>query len=557
MRRGYGPNRGLFSIEDVAAALGKLGDLFPSYQRFIPLTATAVLALTAYGVGAIFYPAMRDPQVFINIFRNNAYLLISAVGMTLVILTGGIDLSVSGMMALAGVASAALLREGWNAWAVILLILAMGMAFGATVGSIIAYTKVQPFIATLAGMWVARGLCFFISDDAIAIRDRTFHILGATKILIPGLSDPSAKQGDFVSIFVVVSFIVLAAAMYLTHYRRFGRTVYAIGGNEGRNEQSARLMGLPVNSTKVLVYTFNGFCSALAGIALAVNVMSGHGLYANGAELDVIASVVMGGTALSGGVGYVFGTLFGVFILGVTQTLIQFNGTLSSWWTRIVIGLLMLMFIGVQSLLAARKRGRGQAAAREDGARTSAAMRRRRLLILGGSGAIVALGIGVIAISLTRGPAGGETADTTSTPGSGRCELKPFRQDQAEIAVETGAVIAYERNGGPNCIDELYFIYPDGRIVGDDGVNKVEKQATPAEVDTLLAGIKELGWFTDEMYNTWHTPCKQCFGYYVTVSYDDQIKTVKGVDGGTDAPADYLVVISLLKAIVPGFTAVP
>jgi len=533
----------------------RLRALFSTYQRFIPLTVTAVLALAAYGIGAIFYPAMRDPQVFTNIFRNNAYLLISAVGMTLVILTGGIDLSVSGMMALSGVASAALLREGWNAWVVILLMLAMGMAFGATVGGIIAYTKVQPFIATLAGMWVARGLCFFISDDAIAIRDRTFHILGATKILIPGLSDPSAKQGDFVSIFVVVSFVVLAAAMYLTHYRRFGRTVYAIGGNEGRNEQSARLMGLPVNSTKVLVYTFNGFCSALAGIALAVNVMSGHGWYANGAELDVIASVVMGGTALSGGVGYVFGTLFGVFILGVTQTLIQFNGTLSSWWTRIVIGLLMLMFIGVQSLLAARKRGRGRAAAQEGSA--PAAGRRRRALVLGGAVIVIALVGGAVVISLIRGPAGVGTADTASTPGSSRCELKPFRQDQAELAMQTGAVITYERNGGPNCIDELYFIYPDGRIVGDDGTNKVEKQVTPADVDALLAGINELQWFTDEMYNTWHTPCKQCFGYYLTVAYDDQIKTVKGVDGGTDAPADYWQVVSLVKGIVPEFTAVP
>jgi len=532
----------------------RIGALISTYQKFIPLIATALLALTAYGVGAIFYPAMRDPQVFLNIFRNNAYLLISAIGMTLVILTGGIDLSVSGVMALTTVASAALLREGWNSWVVILLMLVMGMALGAVMGGFIAFMKVQPFIATLAGMWVARGLCFFISDDAIAIHDRTFHILGATKILIPGLSDPSAKQGDFVSIFVVVAFVVLAAAMYLTHYRRFGRTVYAIGGNEGRNEQSARLMGLPVNSTKVLVYTLNGFCSALAGIGLALNVMSGHGLYANGTELDVIASVVMGGTSLSGGVGYVFGTLFGVLILGITQTLIQFNGTLSSWWTRIVIGLLTLMFIGVQSVLAARKRGRGQV--KEGGAPVSAAARRRRLLLLGG-GTIFAIALVALALSAILKPAGSETADTTATAGSTGCEFKPFRQDQAEIAVETGAVVTYERNGGPDCIDELYFIYTDGRIVGDDGTNKIEKQVTPADVDTLLASISDLGWFTDEMYNTWHTPCRQCFGYYVTVSHDDQIKTVKGVDGGTDAPADFLVVISLVKGVVPEFAAVP
>jgi len=304
----------------------------------------------------------------------------------------------------------------------------------------------------------------------------------------------------------------------------------------------------------MLVYTLNGFCSALAGIALAVHVMSGHGSYANGAELDVIASVVIGGTSLSGGVGYVFGTLFGVLILGITQTLIQFWGDLSSWVTRIVIGVLTLFFIGVQSLLAARKRSRGQAAVRE-GAAQAAVSRRRALMLAGGT--VAAIVLVVVAISLIPGPLGGETVDTTSAPGSARCEFKPFRQDQAEIAMETGAVVTYERNGGPNCIDELYFIYPDGRIVGDDGVSSIEKQVTPADVDTLLAGISDLGWFTDEMYNTWHTPCRQCFGYYVTVSYDDQIKTVKGVDGGTDAPADYWQVVSLIKGIVPRFSAAP
>jgi len=218
----------------------KIGALISNNQKFIPLTATAVLVFVAYGVGAVLYPGMRGPQVFLNIFRNNAYLLISAIGMTFVILTGGIDLSVSGVVALTTVASAAMLRDGWNPWVVILLMLTMGMALGATMGSFIAYLKVQPFIATLAGMWFGRGMCFFISDDAIAINDRIFRILGQTKILIPGLSDPATKQGDFLSIFTIVGLLLLLVAMYIAHYTRFGRTVYAIGGNEGRNEQSAR-----------------------------------------------------------------------------------------------------------------------------------------------------------------------------------------------------------------------------------------------------------------------------------------------------------------------------
>jgi simple sugar transport system permease protein len=242
----------------------KISAFISNNRRFIPLTATAVLFFVAYAVGAVFYEGMRDPQVFLNLFRTSPFLLISAIGMTFVILTGGIDLSVSGVVALTTVAAAALLRDGWNAWVVIVLMLAMGMALGAIMGSFITYMKVQPFIATLAGMWFARGMCFFISDDAISINDRTYRILGQTKILIPGLSDPATKQGDFVSILVVVELLVLVAAIYIAHYTRFGRTVYAIGGNEGRNEQSARLMGLPANTTKMLVYTLNGFCSALA-----------------------------------------------------------------------------------------------------------------------------------------------------------------------------------------------------------------------------------------------------------------------------------------------------
>ena len=329
-------------------------------RQFIPVIATALLAVLAYTVGAILYPGMRNPQVFFNIFRNNSFLLISAVGMTLVILSGGIDLSVSGMIALTSVATAALLQEGWDAGWVFVLMLLMGMLLGLIMGSFIAFLKVQPFIATLAGMWITRGMCFFISDDAISISDRTVELISRTRIYIPGLTElfeASGKPAPFISIPVVVAFIIFFAGIYISRYTRFGRNIYAIGGNEGRNEQSARLMGLPVTTTKVLVYTFNGFCSALAGIFFAVFVTSGHGLYATGLEMDVIASVVMGGTMLTGGSGYVFGTVFGVFILGLTQTLIQFNGSLSSWWTKVVIGLLTLIFIGAQSLLKQSKGG--------------------------------------------------------------------------------------------------------------------------------------------------------------------------------------------------------
>src|SRR5690606_3627647 len=161
---------------------------------------------------------------------------------------GGIDLSASGVIALTTVVAAALIRDGWNAWLVILLMPVMGMVLGTIMGSFIAYMKVQPFIATLAGLWFARGMCFFISDDAIAIDNPVYRLLGQTKILIPGLMELSIMQGrsaPYVSIPVVVAFLILIIAIYMAQFTRFGRTVYAIGGYNGANEQSTRLMGLP------------------------------------------------------------------------------------------------------------------------------------------------------------------------------------------------------------------------------------------------------------------------------------------------------------------------
>ena len=314
--------------------------------KFLPLLVTITLFVVAYAYGVSQYRGMRDPQALINLLVDNSFLLITSVGMTFVILSGGIDLSVGAVIALTTVASAYLLEKGgWSPFVIIPLMLLMGTTLGAIMGSIIQYFKVQPFIVTLAGMFFARGMCFFISLDAMTISDPFYRALSMARIPLWGKT--------FLSLNVVIALVVVAVAMYLAHMTRFGRTVYAIGGNE----KSALLMGLPVARTKILVYTLNGFCSALAGIVFSIYLLSGHGLYANGLELDAISSVVIGGTLLTGGVGYVFGTVFGVLINGLIQTLIIFNGQLSSWWTRIAIGALTLIFIGVQSFfVSAQKR---------------------------------------------------------------------------------------------------------------------------------------------------------------------------------------------------------
>jgi simple sugar transport system permease protein len=322
---------------------------FKIERKFLPLLATITLFFLAYAYGYIQYRGMRQPQAFFNLFIDNAFLLIAAIGETIVILTGGIDLSVGSVIALTSVASAYMMeKQGFYPEFVVPVMLLMGTTLGLIHGVIIRYFKVQPFIVTLAGMFFARGMCFFISLDAITISDEYYRLVSLYRIPIPGF------EKAFISINVVIALGMLVVAMYVLHLTRFGRGVYAMGGNE----QSARLMGLPVGRTKVLVYTISGFCSSLAGVVYSVYLLSGHGLYASGLELDVIASVVIGGTLLSGGVGYVFGTMFGVLISGLIQMLIMFNGQLSSWWTRIAIGALTLIFIGVQSMFTTAQRRR-------------------------------------------------------------------------------------------------------------------------------------------------------------------------------------------------------
>lgn len=311
-----------------------------------PLLTTITIFILVYVIGGRLYPAMQKPQVFFNLFVNNAALLIVSIGMTFVILTKGIDLSVAGMIALTSAASAALLLNGVNPVVVMILMLLMGTVFGLAMGSLIHYLKVEPFIVTLMGLFFARGMAFIITLSSLTIKDPFYRYLALTKLHIPFF------EKAYVYIPSLVGPLLLLVAIYLANFTRFGRTVYAIGNNE----QSAMLMGLPVARTKIAVYAFGGFCSALAGIVFSISLLSGYGGYAPGMELDAIASVVIGGTMLTGGVGNVIGTLFGVLINGTIVSILQFNGTLSSWWTRIGVGVLTLVFIGIQSLFYMRKK---------------------------------------------------------------------------------------------------------------------------------------------------------------------------------------------------------
>jgi ribose/xylose/arabinose/galactoside ABC-type transport system permease subunit len=311
------------------------------------LLAFAVFVLL-YFIGGRLYPAMQKPQVFFNLFINDGSLLLVSIGMTVVILTGGggIDLSVGGVIALVSTASAALLRGGANPYLVIPLMIVIGVALGALMGWIIQYLKVQPFIVTLMGLYLARGLAYIISLSSVGIKDPVYKKIALTPIYIPFM------EKVYIYPTTLVGPIMLLVAIYLLFFTRFGRTIYALGNNE----QSALLMGLPVPRTKVLAYAFSGFCSALGGIVFSMSLLAGYGQFATGMELDSIAAVVIGGTSLFGGIGNVIGTLFGVMIHGTIVSVLQFNGTLSSWWTRIGVGVLTLIAIGIQSLTSIRRK---------------------------------------------------------------------------------------------------------------------------------------------------------------------------------------------------------
>ncbi|GAA5088393.1 ABC transporter permease [Microbacterium yannicii] len=314
------------------------------HSSLMPMFA-AIVILIVLLVGAQFaFGNFITPRNLSALLLNNAYLLILAVGLTFVILTGGIDLSVGSVMAFTGILCAKLLAEGLPAVVAIPLMLLGGAAIGLLIGVLVQYFDVQPFIASLAGLFLARGLAFVVSLSSIRVEDPAVLWLQRTRLTV----------GDwYLTPTGILALLVVAVGIFVTQWTRFGRTIYAIGGNE----QSARLMGLPVARTKILVYVISGVCGGLAGLVLTAYSGAGYPLNGVGTELDAIAAVVIGGTLLTGGSGYVIGSMIGVLVYGIIKTIIAFMGAEQSW-TRIIIGGLLLLFIVVQRFIVTRSERR-------------------------------------------------------------------------------------------------------------------------------------------------------------------------------------------------------
>ena len=312
-------------------------------SRYIPLLATAFVMIALYVAGCGLYRNFFSLRVAVNLFGDNAFLGIAAIGATLVILSGGIDLSVGSVVAFTSVLIAAMIGKwGFAPLLAMPLTLVIGACFGAGMGCLIQWFELPPFLVTLAGMFLARGLGFVVHPQALGIKHPFFSHLVNESLSVPLNAKVSWP-------FTATCYVIIClAAILVAHYTKFGRYVYAVGGDE----TSARLMGLPITRTKILLYALSGFCSALAGLVYAFYTQSGNPASCVGLELDAIAAAVIGGTLLSGGAGFMVGTLMGVLILGLIQTLITFQGNLNTWWTRIVVGLLVLLFILLQNLIS-------------------------------------------------------------------------------------------------------------------------------------------------------------------------------------------------------------
>lgn len=293
-------------------------------------------ALIALLIASIFgfarYAAFLTSENLINIVRQNSMVGLVALGMTFVILTGGIDLSVGAVLAVAGVAAVYFARFGTVA--AVLAGVAAAAIIGLINGLLISKARIQPFITTLAMMIAARGLALAVTHEnsiPLAAGESNLEWLGRGEI-------------GPVPVPVLILLLALGASWLVLHYTRFGRYVYAVGDNL----DAARLLGLKVDRVLIGTYVLSGAFAGVAGVLLASRLGAAQPVAGTGWELDAIAAVVVGGTVLTGGQGGVGLTITGVLLLGVILNLLNLEGTVSPWWQWVIRGAFLLAVVVVQ-----------------------------------------------------------------------------------------------------------------------------------------------------------------------------------------------------------------
>ena len=321
------------------------------------LTITIVVFLVMYTCSVLFLgEGFTKPQTFFNILNANAALIILSCGLSLVMITGGIDISVGGVTALVSMCCAVNLdMQGGNIFTAILIALGIGLAFGVVQGFLVAYLEIQPFIVTLAGMFFARGMTTIVNSKPFNVVNESFVKLKDTHVVVPFFGTTNRKGiyvDAYVSIGVVVALIIVAILFVLLRWTKTGRNFYAVGGNA----QSALMLGINVKRTKFLAHVICSLLAGIGGFVFFMFVGSGSPQHATGMEMDAIASSIIGGTMLTGGVGNIIGTLFGVLSLRTIQNVVSSLGFDEAWWTGITIAAMLCLFLVIQSIVMARKK---------------------------------------------------------------------------------------------------------------------------------------------------------------------------------------------------------
>ena len=320
------------------------------------LLITVIVFFLMY-IGAIVFQGggFLKPQTFFNILNANAALLIASLGMSFVMITGSIDISVGGVAALVSMCCAVYLDHmGGNVVVSLLIAVGIGLAFGLVQGYLVAYLDIQPFIVSLAGMFFARGMTTIVHTNPFNVENEAFVALKDTRVVVPGMGTVNriGKYVDaYVEIGVIVAILIVALLFFVLRYTKLGRGFYAVGGNR----QSALMLGINVKRTRFLAHLICGLLAGIGGYVYFLHVGSGAASHATGMEMNAIASSIIGGTLLTGGVGNIIGTFFGVMSLSTIQNIVSSAGLDQAWWTGITVAAMLCLFLVIQSVIMARK----------------------------------------------------------------------------------------------------------------------------------------------------------------------------------------------------------
>lgn len=325
------------------------------------LTITIAVFVVMYLCAMLFLGSgFLKAQTFFNILNENAALIILSCGMSIVMINGGIDISVGAVTALVCMCCAVNLdHQGGNIFSSICIALGIGLLFGLVQGYLVAYLEIQPFIVTLAGMFLAKGLTTIVNATQFNVENESFKQLKSTKITVPGMGAIN-KLGNYVPAYVeigvIVALLVVAAMFFLLRWTKLGRGFYAVGGSM----QSANMLGINVKRTRFLAHLLCGLLAGIGGFVYFLHVGSGSPSHASGAEMNAIASSIIGGTMLTGGVGNILGTFFGVLSLSTIKNIVSSLGLDEAWWTNITVAVMICLFLVIQSVVLSRKNQKKQ-----------------------------------------------------------------------------------------------------------------------------------------------------------------------------------------------------